>query len=287
MKSQRERDRDGLAKAASKGVPRQRQELAHQFRKSFGSSAGGDKGGRKTPAIAKRVSREVGGTPAHDELDEDLSPAAKALLGKCGVASNPGDSRRSVIAMMSVRPSLQAAGTIEAFQSFGELTSLTALVAELERHVKDVSAGDLAIAEGLLVTQALALNTIFGALARRANSSQPLSAFETYLRLALKAQSQCRTTLETLALVKNPAPIAFVRQANIGHQVQVNNGESRAGKQPGAEIPPNKLLEQQDARLDQSSTRAPAAPDSNLAPVGKLHGTEDANGESKGRKKRL
>jgi len=45
-----------------------------------------------------------------------------------------------------------------------------------------------------------------------------------YLRLALKAQSQCRTTLETLAVIKNPAPVAFVRQANIAHgPQQVNN----------------------------------------------------------------
>jgi hypothetical protein len=35
--------------------------------------------------------------------------------------------------------------------------------------------------------------------------------------LALKAQSQCRATLETLAAIKNPQPVAFVRQANIAH----------------------------------------------------------------------
>ena len=40
-------------------------------------------------------------------------------------------------------------------------------------------------------------------------------------KLALKAQSQCRATLETLAAIKNP-PVIFVKQAN-GHQ-QVNNG---------------------------------------------------------------
>jgi hypothetical protein len=36
----------------------------------------------------------------------------------------------------------------------------------------------------------------------------------TYLRLGLKAQSQCRATLETLAAIKNPRPVAFVQQAN-------------------------------------------------------------------------
>jgi hypothetical protein len=44
------------------------------------------------------------------------------------------------------------------------------------------------------------------------------------MRLALKAQSQSRATVETLAAIKNP-PVVYARQANFaaGHQ-QVNNG---------------------------------------------------------------
>ena len=44
------------------------------------------------------------------------------------------------------------------------------------------------------------------------------------MRLALRAQSQCRATLETLAAIKNP-PIVYARQANVttGPQ-QINNG---------------------------------------------------------------
>ena len=47
---------------------------------------------------------------------------------------------------------------------------------------------------------------------------------ETFLRLALKAQAQCRCTLEALSNIKNP-PVVFAKQANIsqGHQ-QINNG---------------------------------------------------------------
>ena len=44
------------------------------------------------------------------------------------------------------------------------------------------------------------------------------------LAVALKAQSQCRTTRETLANIKNP-PKVFAWQANIAHgPQQVNNG---------------------------------------------------------------
>jgi len=51
-----------------------------------------------------------------------------------------------------------------------------------------------------------------------------IKAAETYMRLALKAQSQCARTIEVLAAMKNP-PVVFAKQANIshGHQ-QVNNG---------------------------------------------------------------
>jgi hypothetical protein len=45
------------------------------------------------------------------------------------------------------------------------------------------------------------------------------------MRLALKAQSQCRATIETLAEIKNPQPVAFVQQADVAHgPQQINNG---------------------------------------------------------------
>jgi hypothetical protein len=74
---------------------------------------------------------------------------------------------------------------------------------------------------------------------------QPGSIVSAILRLALKAQSQCRATLETLAVIKNPPQLSFVRQANIGHAVRVNNGPPIAAL-PGAgenENHPSKLLE--------------------------------------------
>ena len=53
---------------------------------------------------------------------------------------------------------------------------------------------------------------------------------ETYMRMALKAQSQCRATLKTLANIKNP-PVVFARQANIAQgPQQVNNGMMPAGE---------------------------------------------------------
>lgn len=53
---------------------------------------------------------------------------------------------------------------------------------------------------GLLVSQALALNAISAELARRAaaNMGSNLPATESYMRLALKAQTQSRASIEVL-----------------------------------------------------------------------------------------
>lgn len=83
--------------------------------------------------------------------------------------------------------------------------------------------------------QATALDAIFTALAHRAsvNLGHYPETAERYLRMALKAQSQCRMTLESLATIKNP-PVVYARQANINHggQQQVNNGEAPVKAQP-------------------------------------------------------
>ncbi len=56
----------------------------------------------------------------------------------------------------------------------------------------------------MLSATAAAFNAIFGELARWAalNIGKHLGAAETYMRLALKAQSQSRATVETLAAIK-------------------------------------------------------------------------------------
>jgi hypothetical protein len=101
------------------------------------------------------------------------------------------------------------------------------LVKELAAQSKAVGDGNLHRAESMLIAQAHTLDSIFASLANRASLNMNegyLDAFEQYMRLALKAQGQCRATLETLAAIKNP-PIVYARQANIAHgPQQVNNG---------------------------------------------------------------
>ena len=54
---------------------------------------------------------------------------------------------------------------------------------------------------------------------RRSVERQALPQWDAYRRMAMKAQSQCRMTLE-LAELKNPRPVAVVKQANIANEPQ-------------------------------------------------------------------
>ena len=145
---------------------------------------------------------------------------------------------------------------------------LNALVESAER----VNRGNLGEAEALLTAQAVTLNAIFTQLAGRAKSNighYPDTA-DRYMRLALKAQGQCRATLETLAAIKNP-PVVFARQANIANgPQQVNNGLPVAPAE-NLKSGPDKLLEAHGERLDIGATGTAGGCDRALAPVGAVN----------------
>lgn len=157
----------------------------------------------------------------------------------------------------------------------------TDCLAALTDQIREVNKGNLRIAEKTLVAQANTLDAVFNNLARMAavNLTRNLNVGETLLRLALKAQSQCRTTLEALAEIKNPMSGAYVRQANIaaGHQ-QVNIGVdggkniARAGEM---ENRPNKLSGAHHELSQDIGTPALKGPiNPSLEAVGEVYGTK-------------
>src|SRR6188472_2187520 len=97
----------------------------------------------------------------------------------------------------------------------------------LQTQSKRAISGDTGRMEEMLVTQAHTLDLIFNNLTRRAVANMQegyVPVAETYLRLALKAQSQSRASIESLAQIKNP-PVIYARQAKFANgPQQVNNG---------------------------------------------------------------
>ena len=190
----------------------------------------------------------------------------------------PDEDDDLVTARSVLRPTVQAAVTLKAYdKSYGDL-QLNGLIGALSEQTKASNNGELGRAEAMLTTQAHTLDAIFNNLAKRAINAEYMNNLDTYLKLALRAQSQSRATWEALSAIKNPPIVGYVRQANIAHgPQQVNNGvpgdESRARENQNQE---NELMEQKDGeRMDIGTTGKAGKADPAMATVGEVDGAED------------
>jgi len=154
----------------------------------------------------KRNRAKKGDNPVADTVDED--PAA-------------------LIARTMLHPTPQAAFTLREYgKAHGDL-DLFALIEWLTELTSASDKGDLNHGETMLTAQACALDAIFHNLARRAINAEYMDNLDRYLRLALRAQSQCRSSLEALSAIKNPPVMGYVGQANSAHgPQQVNNASA-------------------------------------------------------------
>jgi hypothetical protein len=208
------------------------------------------------------------------------APARKRGASTPKDTEHYSDEENAAKARNVLNPTIRGAVTSQAFSKvFGE-TDLQSLVTELGNQVGKVESNNLLRAESLLITQAHTLDAIFNELARRAamNMGEYIKATDTYLRLALKAQSQCRATLETLATIKNP-PVIFAKQANISNgPQQVNNGTPQPVAREEKTIEQNELLEAQHGqRLDTGTTGAAIGADKELETVGEIDRADDGS----------
>ena len=136
----------------------------------------------------------------------------------------------------------------------------------------------------MLVAQAKTLDTLFNTLARRAgdNMGHYIDTVNTYMKLALKAQAQSRSTWEAISKIKNPPNAMFVKQANIahGHQ-QINNGPQSTANHhasPEEKNPnqPNELLEaDHHEQLDTGTPTAASTTDKDMETVGAVNRPKD------------
>ena len=146
--------------------------------------------------------------------DDKANPATLVLLGQ------EGQTEAEVRASATIGPAVQAAYTVSKIETGGDLS---ALVDALQTQSKRAISGDTGRMDEILIT-AHTLDLIFNNLTRRAVANMQegyVPVAETYLRLALKAQSQARASIERLAQIKNP-PVVYARQANFA------NGHSKS-----------------------------------------------------------
>ena len=221
-----------------------------------------------------------------------IAKAARPKAPNQQDAENAAATARTI-----VRPSVNAAAVVSQYakETYGEL-DMDALVSCLSAGMDDLASGDMRRAEAMLYGQAHALQALFVNMARRAPKQDLMCHWDAYMRVALKAQNQCRMTLETLATIKNP-PVVFARQANInnGGQQQVNNGTdgaaphaSRApaqrapGRAPAANssIENTELLEASNGeRLDTRTAGTASGADPQVETVEAVHRPADGRGQ--------
>jgi hypothetical protein len=218
------------------------------------------------------------------QTENKINPVSKAGESNNNLhltLRHENDTETAAIAAALTNPAVNSAGTI---QRLDAQLNVNALVSELTSQIAAVNVGNMQRPEAMLLAQAETLEGLFHFLVRRALGQDRLPQYETHMRLALKAQSQSRATLEALAEIKNPRSVAFVKQANIaaGNQ-QVNNGDNptiRAGARTQEnEIPPNKLLTDTSYEtLDARGTRTTSRTNSPMEAVGAINGAADGAG---------
>ena len=187
--------------------------------------------------------------------------------------------REAVMAQTILRPTVHAASVIKKQYASDDHINVNALIGELSVQVAKIKEGDLGRAESMLISQAHTLDALFAELINRSrmNMGEYFNAACKYMQLAFKAQSQCRTTLEALAEIKNPRPVAFIRQQNVGENVQVNNGQVPARAEENSKST-NGLLEDKRHETEWLDTGAPETAggnDKELATVGAQHRPEN------------
>ena len=180
-------------------------------------------------------------------------------------------------AQMLTSPEVAACRIQRAMQpkNLADEIDVPGLLATLRGHGTAVNAGDLSRAEAMLMNQADALQAIFVNLTERGLRREYLVHMEAFMRLALKAQSQCRATLQTLAEVKNP-PVVYARQANVttGPQ-QINNGVDPTRARENRNTPNQLLGAKNELRQDTRASGSAVKDGPPLEAVGAIYGAKD------------
>ena len=195
------------------------------------------------------------------------------------IAKIPLDEIRRTVTKAVAGSGLAAARVMLATEKttgYGQDIDIAELGSCLLDQAQAVNRGDMKQVEAMLMHQATALQSLFVRLTERGMSCDQIPGFEANIRMALRAQNQCRTTLETLAGIKNP-PVVYAKQANVttGPQ-QVNNGVSVPPHAREIEIKQTQLSEGNHELLpDTGASQAKGRIDPAVAPLGKLHRTKN------------
>ena len=112
-------------------------------------------------------------------------------------------------------------------KEFEEALTPTALARTVQESRQKIARGDYSEVEEQLITQAVALQRIFEVYTQKMISESYHESQRIFGQIALKAQSQCRKTLNTLVELKNPKNLTFIKeQSNIQINANQTSGDA-------------------------------------------------------------
>jgi hypothetical protein len=149
----------------------------------------------------------------------------------------------------------------------------TTMLSALQDQAQALHRGDMTQVESMLIGQAVALQSMFLDFALRAKEAQSLETIQCLTQLALRSQAGSRSTLQTLAEVKNPRQVAFVKQTNVAQTQQVNNGVIPS-RVKNINDKPNELLVEDahgSTKMDARAKKAASGAYTDLVSVEQVH----------------
>ena len=134
--------------------------------------------------------------------------------------------RIAKLAVSSEMSSQRVVAASERDKGLDEYLDIPQLMAVLKAESGRLSEGKSEGVGPILANQAIALQSLFARLTERALSQNSMSNIEAFMKLALRAQSQCRATLEALAAINKPPSIHAI-QANVATNQQINYSQNQ------------------------------------------------------------
>lgn len=193
----------------------------------------------------------------------------------------------AVIGRAIVDPAISSGLMAMAYGShIGGGASINANIAEVRRITDAVKGGDLSDLEGMLVGQAIALQTMSANFAHRAQLQTSQRNLEAFYGMALKTQAQSRATIQALVELKFPRQVVYSKNTNVNNgQQQINNGvpvPAQAQAESG-ESTQNRILENGNGQWMDTRAQGAAVPAyPHLATVGENHRAKNPRRKSQG-----
>jgi len=179
------------------------------------------------------------------------------LPDECAFGRTEEEKRANI----ALAPEFKAAVTAQAYSPLIGQTDLASVLKRLGEMSTSSAKENSRELEYMLTSQAIALDSIFNRLAIQAHAGigKHPKVVDTYLRLALKAQNQCRATVETLVAMKSPRQ--YINQTNVAGAMQIN-------------------IDMENPHVDRRTQSKDAASDSSVEALGEIYGSQDHRGES-------